>query len=101
MLRQLARNSTHRLCGLVGAVTLCRRIESTRAVRHTGQAVATLRCMASKPFFFLLFFHSLILFTVDLVGCQFDDWKHAADASRKLENVVQSLFFFVVVDVKR
>ncbi len=32
--------------------------------------------------------------TGHLVGCQFDDWKHAADASRKLENVVQSLSFF-------
>jgi hypothetical protein len=33
-----------------------------------------------------------IFFIVDLVGCQFNDWKHAADASGKLENVAQSLF---------
>ena len=46
-------------------------------------------------FFFLCFcFHSLIVFTVDLVGCQSSARQHAARGCRKLQNVVQNPFFF-------
>jgi len=47
--------------------------------------------------FFLCFcFHSLIVFTVDLVGCQSSARQHAARGCPKLQNVVQSLLFFCI-----
>jgi hypothetical protein len=47
--------------------------------------------------FFLCFcFHSLIVFTVDLVGCQSSARQHAARGCPKLQNVLQSLFCFCI-----
>ena len=53
-------------------------------------------------FFFLCFcFHSLIVFTVDLVGCQSSARQHAARGCRKLQNVVQNPFFFAFFTAKQ